>query len=110
MFQVSPCTMTTRGFESLRPPKRIDLTLTQCEGFSILGKSGKGLNVVPAAEVIAVTKEDRRPERGILVEIVVGRGQTVKCLWIDTVEHLRSINADENYLFSPLHRDLGVRR
>ena len=37
MFQVSPCTMTTRGFESLRPPKRIDLTLTQCEGFSILG-------------------------------------------------------------------------
>jgi hypothetical protein len=111
MFQVSPCTTTTRGFESfLRPPERIELGFTEFERLPAFGKSGKGLNVVAAGEVLAVTKEDRCPERGIVVEIEVGLGQTVKCLRVDSVEHLRSIDADEDDLLSPLHRDLGVWR
>jgi hypothetical protein len=40
--------------ESLPSPERIELTLTQCESLSGLRKRGKGLDVVPAGEGLAV--------------------------------------------------------
>jgi hypothetical protein len=81
-----------KRFRLLRPPEGIELNLTKGESLPALGKSGKGLDVIPAGEVLVVAKEDRRPERGIVIEIVVSRSQTVKCLGIDMVEILRSIN------------------
>jgi hypothetical protein len=68
------------------------------------------LDVVAPGKVIAVAEEDRRPQSGIVIEIVVGLGQAVKRLWVDTVEHLRAVDADEDYLLAPLNRDLGVDR
>lgn len=42
------------------------------------------------------------PEHGVVVEIVVGRGQPIERLWIDMVERLRSIDADEDDLVASL--------
>jgi hypothetical protein len=40
----------------------------------------------------------------------LGPGQTVKCFRIDMVVHLRSVDADEDYLSTPLYRDFGAVR
>jgi hypothetical protein len=58
----------------------------------------------------AVTNQNRRPERRIFIEIVLGLDQTVECLRVDTVEDLGSIDTDEDSLSATLHDDLGVRR
>jgi hypothetical protein len=57
-----------------------------------------------------MTNEDRRPQRGIVIEIVKGLGQTVKCIRVDPVEHLWTIDANEDYRSPPLHHDLDIRR
>jgi hypothetical protein len=94
--------------ELLGPSERIDLTVPKFESVSGFRKSREGLDVVPAGEVLAVAKKQRCPERGIIIEIVVCLGQTVKCVRVDAVEHLRPIDPDEDNLFPPLHRDLGI--
>jgi hypothetical protein len=60
--------------------------------------------------VRSVAKENRRPDLGGVIELAVGTRRTIKCLWVDTVEQLRSINTDKDYLFTPLHRDLAAGR
>lgn len=80
------------------------------ESFPGFRKSGKRLNVVPAAEVVAVTKEDRRSKRWIVIEIVVGRGQAVKRVGVNFVQHLRSVDADKHNLIASFEGHLGIGR
>ena len=96
--------------EPLLPPHRIQVIFTQCESLPALGQGGKGLDIVAAREMFAVTHEDRRPECRVVVEVMVGLGQAVECLRVDAVEHLRTIDRDDHDLSAPLHRDLGVGR
>jgi hypothetical protein len=84
------------------------LTLTKCECLPAFGKRGKCNDVVSAREVWTVTNEDRCPQRGVVIEIVLGLGQSVKCIWVDTVEYLGSIYAYEDNLSSPLDGHLGI--
>src|ERR1700722_3886364 len=96
--------------EFFRSSERIELGLVEFERLAGFCKSRKSLYVVPEAEAITMTEEHRRTKRRIVIEIVVGRGETVKGIRVDFVQHLRSVDADEHNLFSPFNGHLDVGR
>jgi hypothetical protein len=76
----------------------IELAIAQCEKLAGSGKRGEGVDVNAAREILAVAKDDCRPEDRVIVVVVIGLRESVKCFGITTVEDLRPVHADKDNL------------
>ncbi len=57
-----------------------------------------------------MAEEHRRPQARVVVEVIVGLGQTEEGVGVKPVVVLRPINPDQDDLAAPLDGDLGLGR
>ena len=67
---------------------------------------GKRINVDASGKIVTVPKQDGSPQRRVMIILVIRHGEAGVGFRIDTVVDVRAIDADQNNLSAPLHRDL----
>src|ERR1700685_324033 len=66
----------------------------------------KSFNVDPSGKVLAVTKQNRGAQRGIVVILVIGFGQFFESFRINAVLDVRTVDAKKDDLSAPLDGQL----
>jgi hypothetical protein len=70
------------------------------------------IDIDAPGEIVAVSEQDGGPQRGVVVVLIIRRGEPGICFGIDSVVDVGPIEADQDDLPAPLHRDLrgGAQR